>query len=71
MQSKQFIQVSMPNGELKTININQIAMLEQVPAGTIITMNIKTADGENAVIRSNTPYVTLSVQVYGMDNQTP
>ena len=67
MDSKNFVQISLPNGQLKLINIHEIALLEQTDTGTRITMKTKNADGVNAEFHTSMPYINLSVMVNTKD----
>lgn len=51
---------------LKTINIENIAAIEDINSQTVVTLNVKNKDGENIIFIADLPWPTVSADIISM-----
>jgi hypothetical protein len=66
MKESKFYDVITESG-VKTINVNNIALIESVNNGTKITLNVKNEDGNNISFIINLSYSLIASQITQKD----
>ena len=66
MKESKFYDVITESG-VKTINVNNIALIESVNNGTKITLNVKNEDGNNISFIVNLSYSLIASQITQKD----
>ncbi len=66
MKESKFYDVTTESG-VKTINVNNIALIESVNNGTKITLNVKNEDGNNISFIVNLSYNLIASQITQKD----